>query len=238
MARSRLSNVIVANYLSRIGSGELEPGTQLPPEASLCDSYDVSRSVVREALQALDAKGFIHVKQGSLAVVAARHLWHVLDKDFLEANNPADYYFLLQEARELLEPALAALAADRATAPALEDMESINQQLSQAQDDARAHADLDIEFHDALARATDNAILVSFHNSLTGLGQSTRIASATVPGAIDRAVAWHAQIIEALKQGDAKSASAAMHLHLKQVRAELANVDVPKARATDQGDRP
>lgn len=221
MAKSRLSNAIVADYLRRIGSREIEPGTPLPPEAALCEQYGVGRSVVREALQALDAKGFIIVKQGSVAVVAPRHRWHVLDRDFLDTTNPAEYFPLLQETREVLEPAIATLAAERITDEALAEMVALNDQLAEQHDDPERHADLDIAFHDAVARATDNVILVSLHSSITGLGQRTRIAAAAVPGAIDRAVFWHERIIDALRTGDGIGAGAAMHLHLTQVREEL-----------------
>lgn len=227
MAKVRLSHAIVADFLRLIGEGELEPGAQLPPEAALGSQYGVSRSVVREALQALNAKGFIVVRQGSLAAVAPRHLWHVLDQEFLDVTNPSEYFFLLQEAREILEPAMAAVAAAHVTDAAIEEMEDINRRLGSVHGDARSHANLDIAFHDALVRATDNPILVSMHSSIAGLGQRTRAASADVPGAIDRAAQWHEKIIEALRDRDPVSASAAMHLHLRQVRHELQRLTPP-----------
>ncbi|MDF1478598.1 FadR/GntR family transcriptional regulator [Leifsonia sp. H3M29-4] len=225
MARARLSNAIVSDYLRKIGAGEIEPGAPLPPESVLCESYGVGRSVVREALQALDAKGFIVVRQGSVATVAPKYHWHVLDQEFLEVTNAEEYFSLLQEARELLEPRLASIAATRASDEAIDEMFDINQRLASVKDSPEQHAELDIAFHDAVARATDNAILVSMHSSITGLGQRTRSASAAVPGAIDRAVMWHDQIVDALRSRDAIGASAAMHLHLRQVREELARLD-------------
>jgi DNA-binding FadR family transcriptional regulator len=233
VARARLSNAIVSDYLRKIGAGEVEPGAPLPPESVLCETYGVGRSVVREALQALDAKGFIVVRQGSVAVVAPKYHWHVLDQEFLEVTNAEEYFVLLQEARELLEPRLASIAATRATDDAITEMAEINHQLATVQDPSQ-HAELDIAFHDAVARATDNAILVSMHSSITGLGQRTRSASAAVPGAIDRAVMWHEQIVAALRARDAIGASAAMHLHLRQVRDELARID--KGATPEQGD--
>jgi DNA-binding FadR family transcriptional regulator len=225
VARARLSNAIVSDYLRRIGAGEIEPGSALPTEAVLCETYGVGRSVVREALQALDAKGFIVVRQGSVATVAPKYQWHVLDPDFLDLTNVAEYFDLLQEAREVLEPRIAALAAQRASEEDIAEMALLNAELSRVRDSPSRHADLDIAFHDAVARATGNAILVSMHSSITGLGQRTRSAAATVPGAIDRAVTWHGAIIEALSSRDPESASAAMHLHLRQVRDELKKVD-------------
>lgn len=225
MAKTRLSTAILTDYLRRIGEGNLAPGTQLPPESVLCETYGVGRSVVREALQALDAKGFIIVRQGSVAVVAPRYRWHVLDPDFLAVNNPEEYFSLLQEAREVLEPSLAALAATRVSEESIEEMAQINRRLGELHDVPAEHAALDIAFHDAVARATDNAILVSMHNSITGLGYRTRAASAAVPGAIDRAVMWHEHILQSMRLRDSAGASAAMHLHLRQVREELGRID-------------
>tara|TARA_R110002051_G_scaffold325483_1_gene428136 strand:+ start:10677 stop:11387 length:711 start_codon:yes stop_codon:yes gene_type:complete len=225
MARPRLSNAIVTDYLQKIGSGEIEPGEPLPPESVLCETYGVGRSVIREALQALDAKGFIVVRQGSVASVAPRYKWHVLDSEFLDVNSGEEFFALLQEARELLEPLLAALAAERATSEAISEMEDINNRLAVTKSSPTEHADLDIAFHDAIARATDNAILVSLHSSITGLGQRSRSISAGIPGAIDRAVVWHQHIVDALKAADPVGASAAMHLHLRQVSDELERAD-------------
>lgn len=235
MAKMRLSNAIVTDYLRRIGAGEIEPGAPLPPESVLCEQYGVGRSVVREALQALDAKGFIIVRQGSVAVVAPRYHWHVLDQEFLAVTNPEEYYSLLQEAREILEPPLAALAAARATDDAVDEMERVNRRLETVLDDPSQHAELDIAFHDAVARATDNAILVSMHSSITGLGQRTREASSAIPGAIERAVTWHDHVIDAIRARDAIGASAAMHLHLRQVREELERIDAVELDADEKG---
>nr|WP_223170829.1 FadR/GntR family transcriptional regulator [Microbacterium sp. NIBRBAC000506063] len=225
VARTRLSNAIVNDYLRRIGAGEVSPGDPLPPESVLCDSYGVGRSVVREALQALDAKGFIIVRQGSVAVVAPKFRWHVLDQDFLTVTNPREYFSMLQEARELLEPHIAAIAAERASDENIEEIAAIDARLAAARDSAEEHAELDIAFHDAIARATDNAILVSMHASITGLGYRARVESVAVPGAVDRALLWHGQILDALRAGDVIAASSAMHLHLRQVRGELERLD-------------
>lgn len=221
MARARLSNAIVSDYLRRIGAGEVLPGDALPPESVLCDSYGVGRSVVREALQALDAKGFITVRQGSVALVAPKFRWHVLDPDFLTVTNPREYFLMLQEARELLEPSIAAIAAERATDEDLEEISMIDARMAAVRDSAEEHAEFDIAFHDAIARATNNAILVSMHASITGLGYRTRVESVAIPGAVDRALLWHGHILDALRARDVVGASSAMHLHLRQVRSEI-----------------
>lgn len=76
------------------------------------------------------------------------------------------------------------------------------------------HAELDIRFHEAIAATTNNPVLTSLHSSITSLGRRTRIASAAVPGAVDRAVFWHRLLLEAIKERDAASAEAAMRMQL------------------------
>lgn len=238
MSKVRLSNAIVSDYLRRIGSGEMKPGDNMPAESAMCDEYGVGRSVVREALQALDAKGFILVRQGSVAVVAPRYQWHVLDPEFLDVTNPEEYFSLVHEVREVLEPAIAALAASRATEDAIAEMDEINRRLERVIRSPDEHAELDIAVHDAIARATDNAILVSMHTSLTGLGYRTRTATAAVDGAISRAIDWHDRIIDAIRDRDPVGASAAMHLHLRQVRHDLPMAHEPVSPDVEGEDHP
>lgn len=225
MARTRLSTAIVRDHLRRIGSGEMPEGSLLPPESVICEEYSVGRSVVRDALQALHAKGFIVVRQGSVASVAPRYRWNVLDSDFLSVNSGSEFYSQLQAAREAIEPQVAALAAQNATDETIEQLDALNKLLAEQKKSPEQHSRIDIEFHETLAFASGNSILASFHSSLTSLGQRTRSASATIPGAIDRALVWHLQILDAVRERDPVAAAAAMQLHLRQVRGEIARLD-------------
>ena len=215
-----MSDRIVADYLSRIGNGELAQGSALPAESGMCAEYGVSRSVAREAVRTLAAKGFVIASQGSTTVVAPRTRWNVLDVDFLAVNSGEEFFDYLQEARELLEPNISATAARTITDEQLSDLERLQSQLELATMPAE-HAPLDIAFHEAIATATGNPVLVALHNLISGLGYRTRVRSAELPGGIERASAWHAQIITALRARDAEAAESAMRLHLRQVRAEL-----------------
>jgi DNA-binding FadR family transcriptional regulator len=235
MARQRLSDTIVADFLAKIGGGEFDPGSPIPPEGSLCTSYGVGRSVVREALQALHAKGFIVLRQGSVATVAPKHRWHVLDRAFLAVTSGEHYFDDLLEARRVLEPQLARLAAARADDSSLREMEDLTAELAVTRD-REAHADLDVAFHEAVARSTGNVILISLNESLAGLGHRTRAATALVPGAIDRAVQWHERITEAIRSRDGVAAEAAMTLHLRQAQLDLDRRDYDAdAPPTHQG---
>jgi DNA-binding FadR family transcriptional regulator len=221
VAKRKLSSQIVEEILRQIGQGEIAEGSVLPPESALCASFGVSRSVAREALSSLAAKGFIRISQGAASVVAPRHSWNILDPDFLRVTGGRQYLEELQEAREQLEPRIAALAAIRASADSLEYIRALAEAMQVDSEDAQTHAELDIRFHEAIAAATGNAVLYSLHHSLVQLGYVMRVVNAEVPGAIHRAAQWHVHIVDALESRDPSAAEAAMRLHLNQVRGEL-----------------
>ena len=70
---------IVRDLGLRIVSGELGPGDRLPAEATLCEAYDVSRPVLREATRVLVAKGLVVSRQRAGAIVRPRNEWHLLE---------------------------------------------------------------------------------------------------------------------------------------------------------------
>lgn len=216
----RMSDRIVLDYLRAIGDGVLEPGAALPAESAMSATYGVSRSVVREAVRTLAAKGFVVASQGSSSVVAQRTSWSVLDPDFLAVNSGEEFFDYLQEAREILEPSIIAVAVRRIDDEGLIELEELHHAFEQASG-PQDHAERDIAFHAAIAEATDNPVLVSLHALVSGLGYRTRTRSAGLPGGIARAAFWHGEILAALRKRDADAAESAMRLHLRQVRGEL-----------------
>src|SRR5690349_17403486 len=72
---ARLSVVVVGVLADAIVSGRYPSGSLLPPEPALCQSFDVSRSVVREALKALEEKGLVHARQGHGTTITPPDEW-------------------------------------------------------------------------------------------------------------------------------------------------------------------
>lgn len=223
MVKRKLSSQIVEEFLRQISIGELTEGSALPAESALCTSFGVSRSVAREALGSLSAKGFLLVSQGATTVVAPRYMWNILDPEFLMVAGGSEHLRELQEAREQLEPSIAALAAGRASDESILSMRELADEMRSLGEDPEVHAKLDIQFHEAIAAATGNAVLYSLHHSLVQLGYLMRVVNAEVPGAIHRATEWHSVILAAIESRDPIAAEAAMRLHLTQVRGELDN---------------
>jgi DNA-binding FadR family transcriptional regulator len=217
----KLSDQIVEDILSQLGSGQLGEGSTVPSEMTLCATYNVTRGVVREAIRSLDAKGFIKVSQGMGTVIAPLHEWNVLDPIWVAINSDSSYFDDLQTTREMFEPEIAALAARNATPENLQELQDILEKQKFCLGDEHDLAKIDIAWHAALARATQNPILNQLHNSIANLGIKVRIENAKQPSACEHAKYWHEEIMRAVISGDSDLAKAAMRMHMNQVRADL-----------------
>ncbi len=215
----------IADQIVRLIEGkEYLPGERLPAERVLAEKLHVSRPTVREALIALEVEGWVDIRGGTGVFVLDRQ----------EAPTPsaaprstATSIGTLQppgpievlQARYLVEPEVAALAAKHATpestaaiARALGDM------VCCSSSDPR-HVDYDHQFHFSLAEATGNAALVQTMEVLWAmrvdplyLRLQDHFHNETI---WQRAIIEHREILEAVKVGDAKAARSAMHRHLK-----------------------
>ncbi|HEY2165656.1 MAG TPA: FCD domain-containing protein [Jatrophihabitantaceae bacterium] len=223
---AKRSQVIVDDYLTKIVSGELSEGQVLPTETALIQRYGVSRTAVREAIQALASKGFVSIRQGSGSTVSPRSSWHVLDPEYLELTGGGTAIVQnLVETRDVLEPAIAGLAAARATPDQIAELRRVGARLAEAVSAGPSQADwteLDLAFHHALAECSGNPVLVSIHGSLSQLGRAhgAEARPAHQPGALQRAMFWHEHIVEAVAAGDTAAAQDAMRMHLRQAHAE------------------
>ncbi len=221
--RGKVTEEIVRALQERISRGELKPGDQLPPERQLAELFRASRGSIREALRALELAGLIHSRQGGGNFVAESPpsaLAIPLD-NFLERQRQSlrDLY----EARQMLEPRLAFLAAERATRA---DVERLRQALERQERDLQAEElsvayDADRGFHLAIAEATHNQTFIKLHNYLSDLVSESRREAVDSPARREQALADHRAICEAIARGDGPAASAAMLQHLKTVEALL-----------------
>ena len=221
MSLRKLSDQIVEDILHQLGSGQLGEGSTVSSEMTLCATYNVTRGVVREALRSLDAKGFIKVSQGMGTTIAPMHEWNVLDPRWVALNSDSSYFDDLQTTREMFEPEIAALAARHATPENLEELQNILDEQKLCIGDEADLAQIDIAWHAALSRATQNPILNQLHNSIANLGIKVRIENAKCPNSVDNAIYWHDEIMRAVVSGDSDLAKAAMRMHMNQVRADL-----------------
>ncbi len=219
MRRRSLSDGVVDQLLEYIAEGTA-PERRLPVERILCEQLDVSRTTVREALATLTQVGVVETRGkgrfGSL--VGARAYMASRARSRSSETELVDHPL---EARRVLEPAIAALAAERASE---EDLDEIGRWLTlmrEATERGQDNIRYDSAFHAAIARATGNPTLVFLINALTdALAESRRLSFAPGSGAIV-AIRGHAAILEALRARDAQAAAMAMQRHLEDVGAMI-----------------
>jgi DNA-binding FadR family transcriptional regulator len=157
---------LTKDLLHEILDGEYQPGEQLPSEVRLSEARGVSRGVVREAIEALRKLGFVDVTHGRGQWVRADEHWELLDSGVLAVILSAQRLDLLREivdCQAMLEPAVAALAAERASDTAIAELAEAHaavvrvaarRRRTVADEDALVLAE--IQFHRTLARMTGN----------------------------------------------------------------------------------
>jgi DNA-binding FadR family transcriptional regulator len=147
----------------RIMAGEFPAGTILPNEGAWGAEYGVSRSVVREAIKILAAKGLLTSRPRIGTRVEPRAWWNLLDHDVLDwyTDLPSDTRFLmsLQQFRRMFEPEAAALAAARRSAGEMDEIARACAAMGRAPDLA-ARGVADVQFHLAILRASGNELLL------------------------------------------------------------------------------
>jgi GntR family transcriptional repressor for pyruvate dehydrogenase complex len=126
----------------------------------------------------------------------------------------------LAEVRSILEPEIAALAAERASEADRATLREAVAVMDRSLKDADAYIEADLDFHLALAEAAANPLILSLIDSIVGLLREQRLRIFRVEGGPERGQVHHKQILEAMEKRDAKMARAAMKAHLEQVRED------------------
>jgi len=207
-------------------SGRLSPGERLPPERELVGRLGVSRTVVREALNLLEARGLISIEHGRGAVVSGGSTHAVRDTlGVLLRVRPKALWELL-EIREILEVEIAGLAAERTEEDDVREMRGQLDRMETLIGAPEGYVDADVEFHALLARSTRNEVLLAMLEPVVELLRASRQVSASRPGSALRALREHEEILGSVEAGDAEEAREGMRVHLmntaKDIQAALA----------------
>lgn len=207
----------------RIRGGVLRPGDRVPSETELEKEFGVSRTVVREGLQALKSRGMLESRRGSGTYVAVPSRELIGESLSLYATLQRDgvRYLELMDLRILVETEAARLLADRggALATVAARLRSMEKNLRHPQ----RFADDDIDFHLAIIKASGHSL---FYVVAEGLLNATSLSFARSthgldPGRSERVLTEHRAIYSALVSRDSKAASRAMLSHLKNSRKNL-----------------
>ena len=228
-----LHGQIVEQMGVRIVGGTYPPGALLFSE-HLEGEFAVSKTVVREALKVLAAKGLVESRQKRGTVVLPRESWNLLDGDVLrwQGGEPPNFTFLekLAEVREIVEPPAARLAAQRRTQEDLDVLRAALDDMAAALKDPDAMVAADLRFHHALLDAAHNEVLSRMEVILAaGLQIRDRFVHHSEYGADPMPA--HEALYAAISEGDADQAGVMVEALLAQAAADLAEVREQAARA-------
>lgn len=194
---------VLATLGGRIVSGHYPVSTNLPTEAQLCDEFGVSRTALREAIKMLTAKGLVESRQRAGTRVQPASNWSRLDPDVLEwsaAEPDPEFIQGLIEARQVIEPAAARLAASRATSADLAQIEAGYIAMKAAPlSDLAACAEADVSFHLAILHASHNPVFAGLGNLISNaLSNSFRLTT-SVSKSYVATLAAHGDVLEAIR---------------------------------------
>ena len=220
-----LANLLSEEFGQKIRQGLLHEGDKLPTESELVRSYDVSRTVVREALSKLQASGMVETRHGIGTFVLPAREGQGMRLSAHELSESVDVLAVL-ELRISLETEAAGLAAQRREATHLRIMREALQAFEHHFALGQETVSHDLAFHLSIAQATGNRyfqeILQHFGTMLIPRNRIASIhAPARDPDYLRRVNREHEEIYAAIERQDADSARAAMRIHLTNSRERL-----------------
>lgn len=231
--RTTAPEMVVQQILEKIEAGELVPGGQLPSQRELAQLLGVGRSSVREATNALTVMGYLEVIQGRGTFI--REDLPGTDPSTAKLLNAlaAGNIFDLMEARELLECKSCVLAAERADRSHLRPLEkALEAARKAAPDDYPSFLDADLQFHYALAEATQNDVICEMMKLVIEkvLEHHSRFRTRYLSSNFrEISLETAAEVVACVRAGDGETAAAAMHRHLNAIQDELKDI-IPEER--------
>jgi GntR family transcriptional repressor for pyruvate dehydrogenase complex len=217
-AESQIEELIV--------SGQLRPGDRLPSEKELGAKLAVSKTVIREAICSLAARGLVEVRAGSGTYVLA-FAEEIVEKPLallLRSHDIQPRH--IQDVREVLEVRIAALAAEHAKPGDIEAMAKAISKLQKSRLTAGEYVEADVEFHHLLAQASGNILFSMLAHSLNVVMKEVRLLAFKLDGisAAQRAITYHTRILDRIRARDMEGAADAMREHLEDAENTLQRV--------------
>ncbi|MCI3204565.1 MULTISPECIES: FadR/GntR family transcriptional regulator [Pandoraea] len=213
-----ISEQVAQRLLTMIRTGLLKPGQQLPPERDLATMLGVGRPAVREAIRGLALLGLLRIRQGEGTFVGSLEMRELLEPLEMIIELNAGTLEALFDARLVIEPGVAALAATHIADEDLARLHALVDDEEALLGSPETFSAADMTFHETIIDACENPFLQSIANSLYLLGKKSRRVTSQVDGVLERSLQDHRLILDALAARDPERAAQAMRQHLCRVR--------------------
>lgn len=217
--KTRIHEKVSQQIQRMILDGLLKPGDKLPPERELAETFQVSRSSLRDAIRTLELIGLVEPRQGEGTVVrdlSADSLINPLATLLLQKRELVSE---LLDLRRMIEPPLAGRASVRATPEELTYLEDILRRQKEKVDKGELAIEEDSEFHYAIAEAARNSVVLKVVDVFMDLMRESRARSLQVEGRLQKSFAGHRRILDAIQRRSARAAEAAMRRHIQEIEA-------------------
>jgi GntR family transcriptional repressor for pyruvate dehydrogenase complex len=211
-----LTDEAITKLRNMIQSGELPPGSRLPPENQLATQMGLSRSGVREAVKVLESARVLEVRRGDGTFVTSLAPRLLLEGvGFAVELLQGETLLEVMEVRRLLEPAATGVAALRISEAELDEVAQLLDRMRKARDDAEELMQADVAFHHTVISSTGNETLTSLLDGLSGRTVRARVWRGLVGGNVTQATLdEHEAIYVALKARDPFLATSAALIHV------------------------
>lgn len=215
-----LTDQMVHELGTKIVQGKIAPGEVLPKVEAISEAHGVSRTVIREALKGLGARGLVNSVPKVGTIVCPRSDWQWWDPDMLswavDGDQNRDFFLQLTEVRLAIEPYVTALAAKNATDEDIAAIKASYEQLEKSVDSIESWSRADYAFHNSIFTASKNELLINLSRLLhDSLLRSRELTMKTLVKDMDvnilPALNNHKEILDAICNRDQEAAHQKMH---------------------------
>ncbi len=227
ISRKRISEVVIANLEGRILDGTFEDGEKLPSEEQLAAQLGVGRRAVREALKLLEAKGLVDIQMGVGAFVQRNDLDNFLEslsqnlRAYLSINRANLEHIV--ELRQLMEGAAMERLIkypDPQRIQLLADAVA-HQRSAFTAGDYASYQEWHYNFHNAIVNVLENPIISMIYQQMLMLLRAPMERTGSNPEVMARAIEDHAQMVEALRNGERAELQTVLEGHLANFIVDL-----------------
>lgn len=217
-----------------IVAGRYGVGASIPPEPVLCQELGVSRTVVREAVKSLISKGLITTGPKVGTRVLSEDHWNWFDPDVIiwqsKAGLTPEFLRDLQDLRRVVEPAAMRLAAERATAQDIAEVEVAYAGMKRAVEQGGDYVTFDLRFHQGLLRASRNRMLVQMSKALGALLRTSfEISTRRKDGPV-LSLPLHRAVLDAVIAHDPDKAETAIRVLIDGAKEDIDEVLASRRR--------
>lgn len=225
-----LTRTLIGVLKSLMSDGSLALGSRLPPERQLAEQFGVHRSSLRQALKALETMGVLTQRVGDgtyltndAASILSAPIEFMIIVDGISFNE-------LMEARLIVEPELAARAAERATSNDLTDLRTALDAMKVTRNDRTVRAQHDLTFHETIARASANRVCQRMFTAIHKATMKSILLATSVDNNYKETIRFHEAIYKAIWRRESEEARRQMTEHLVSAKGLISSVSENRPR--------